>query len=614
MRYGKLTVYLFTLLFAVVAVLLWTLEPRVEALPVSLTLTSAGEEKTVTCWENEAGEYYLFLPGYGELASARLHIQGHDVRIDGKNAESGMSCEGFRLDTPYSFSYASEEGEVSTVLTFVRSGELPALFIESASGSMDYIHGKKGNREAGRMSLYSAAGEPVYLGNLDEIQGRGNDWIIAKKSYSLQLAAGADLLGMGQAEKWVLVANAFDASHLRNKLIYDFAGEVGLACSPESRWVDLYLNGEYAGVYLLCERNELHERRVSPEGDGRYLVSMDHQWRLEENARPFVTTQSGYAFRIHGSEVNDRQLQQLLQSVENAISAEDGRDPLTGKHWRELIDLDSWVRKYLVEEIFGNGDAGAISQYFYGSTEEGIVYAGPVWDYDISMGNSLGKRGGEPQNIFASRPRVRSNVSLSWYYELYCQDTFRERMAQVYQEDFLPLLDTYLTVGLEEYVTEISGAAAMNALRWGVSVSAEEEAEHIRSFMETRLAFLNQLWVEQEPFHWVLVDSADGHGTVCFAVRPGEQIPYLPEYDPTPKILGWYAAGAEEPFDVEQPIREDLEIILRRTEPENAGEETADGEDSGRIPMKYMPFVLMLGILAGFCLIDRLRRKEKTRT
>lgn len=616
MRYGKLTVYLFTLLFVAAAAVLWLWEPQVETLPISLTLTGAGEERNVTCWENEAGEYYLFLPSYADPASARLQLQGHEVTIDGKPLVDGMFCEEFALDTPYPFSFATEEGQVDTVLTFCKTEGLPTLYIDSGSGTMDYIHGKKGNQEAGRMSLFSPEGEVTYIGDLNEIQGRGNDWLIAKKSYSLQLETAADLLGMGQAEKWVLVSNAFDASHLRNKLVYDFAGAVGLEYSPQSQWVDLYLNGEYAGLYLLCERNELHAQRVSMKGTGQYLVSMDTQWRLEQNARPFVTTDSGYAFRIHGSQINDKQLQQLLQGVENAISAEDGIDSLTGKHWTDLIDLDSWVKKYLVEEIFGNGDGGAISQYFYGSTEEGILYAGPVWDFDISMGNEQGLRGGEPQSIFASRPRVRSNISLSWYYELYCQEAFYERMVELYREDFVPLLDLFLQERLEKYASQVAKSAALNQLRWDTpdmeSMDVWEEAENIRSFLEKRIAFLNAMWLEQETFYRVLVDTDDGHGTVCFAVRPGECIPYLPEYDPVPEILGWYAAGAEEPFDISQPIYEDTEILLRRTEPALTEDETEGAESGGmKIPIKTVPSLLLVGLLVLFCWMDGRHRRQK---
>ena len=615
MRYGKLTAYLFTLLFAAAALVLWTLEPRIETQPAAVTLTSEDGEQVITLWENEAGEYYLFLPGYAEQNAARLQIHGENVWIDGRPAENGMSCEAFEWNTAYAFSFDSTEGRVDTIVTFVRSGKLPTLYIDTGSGSMEYIHGKKGNAEAGRMSLHAPDGALAYIGDLDAINGRGNDWLMPKKSYSLQLAAGADLLNMGQAEKWILQANTFDASHLRNKLVYDFASAAGLAYSPQSEWVDLYLNGEYAGVYLLCERNELQPQRVWPEGNEQHLVSMDVQWRLEQNARPFVTTDSGYAFRIHGSQINDKRLQERLQSVENAISAEDGIDPLTGKHWTELVDADSWARKYLVEEVFGNGDGGAISQYFYGGSAEGSLYAGPVWDYDVSMGNFLSPDVTDPQSIFAGRPRVRSTVRLSWFYELCQQKAFQDRVVTLYREEYLPLLDTFLNTRLEEYLSRIEESTAMNRLRWDVmgssSISAAEEAENIREFMDRRIAFLNALWLDGEQFCRVLVDTDDGHGTTCFAVRPGESISYLPDYDPSPEILGWYVAGTEEPFDMEQPIWEDTEVILRRIQPETGPEESGEPEAGIQIPMKYAPFALLVAMLGILWLLDKTHRKQK---
>lgn len=615
MRYRKMMVYLLTVLFVALAVILWTFEPKTQVPPVALMLVTDEEEKRITCWKNEAGEYYLFLPSYAELASARFQIHADDVRIDGREAESGMSCEEFSVDTPYAFSFDSREGRIHTVLTFVQSKNVPALYIDTGSGSMEYIHGKKGNQEAGRMSLYMPDGELSYIGNLDGINGRGNDWLIAKKSYSLQLAAAADLLEMGQAEKWILLSNAFDASHLRNKLVYDFAAALELDYSPESRWVDLYLNGEYAGLYLLCERNEFHEQRIALEGAGKYLVSMDTQWRLEENGRPFVKTDSGYAFRIHDSQLQERDLQQLLQSVENAISAEDGMDPVSGKHWTDLIDLDSWVRKYLVEEIFGNGDGGAISQYFYGDTEKTVMFAGPVWDYDISMGNAQGLRGGTPRSVFASRPRVRSNISLSWYYELYQQEQFYGRMVQMYRENCKPLLEKFLSVRLDAYVSEMADSAAMNRIRWenlgSSQVGAPEEAEYIRSFMEERIAFLDQLWLEQDRFYRVLIDTNDGRGTTCFAVRPGEQIPGLPEYEPDPEILGWYAVGEEKPFDRETPVFEDMEIILRRAEPQPDPEDPEAEEDGSGLPLKYAPCFVLVGMLVMLYRLDRKYRNRR---
>ena len=610
MRRGKVTIFLFTLLFAAAAAVLWVLEPGMEAAPpIGLVVTADGEKQVITAWKNEAGAYYIFLPGYGEPASAMLRIQADNVRIDGEPVEDGMLWGDRALDTPCSLTFDADEGSVSTSLTVTRSGDLPAMYIETNSGSMEYIHSKKGNQETGRMRLYGSEGKLLWTGTLDGINGRGNDWLIPKKSYSLQLSSGADLLEMGYGEKWILQSNAVDPSHLRNKLVYDFAATAGLAYSPESRWVDLYLNGEYAGLYLLCERNEIRQQRVWPEGEGKYLVSMDMAWRLQENNRPYVTLESGLTFRIQDSQINDTAVQQLLQSVENAICAEDGFDPVSGKHWTELIDLDSWARKYLVEEIFGNGDAGAISQYFYGSAQEGRLYAGPVWDFDISMGNAQAWRVRDPETILAGRSRIWPHIDTSWYASLYQQDAFRERMTQLYQEEFLPLLDTCLTTDLEGCLAQILQASAMNQLRWeNLQTGAPEETAAIRSYMEDRIAFLNQLWLEEAPFCQVLVDmNADG-STTCFAVRPGEQIPFLPEYEPSEEILGWYAAGSEEPFDITQPIYEDMEIVLRKAQTETAADDSGEGISM----VQYVPFVLLLGGLGLLCLIDRKQRKAST--
>ena len=607
MRYGKVTVSLFTLLFAAMALFLWRLEPQREAVPVSVMLASSGGEEVIAGWKNEAGEYYLFLPGYADHTAVRLRFHAEDVRIDGRPAEDGMFCEAFELNTPYPFSYTSGSERITSALTIVQSGNLPTLYLDTNSGSMEHIHGKKGNRETGRMRLYTPEGDVVFAGNLDAINGRGNDWLVPKKSYSLQLDFGADLLGMGQAEKWILTANALDASHLRNKMIFDFADAVGLTHSPESEWVDLYLNGEYAGLYLLCERNELHEQRVAPGGEGKYLVSMDVAGRLESNNRPYVTTDSGYAFRIHDSQIGDETLQRLLQSVENAISAEDGVDPQTGKHWSELIDLDSWAKKYLIEEVFGNSDGGLISQYFYGSDAKTQMYAGPVWDYDISMGKAQASGGGGPRSIFASRPRVLSKISLSWYYELYRQEAFYERVVELYRDEYLPLLDMFLNTRMEEYTSRIAESSAMNQLRWDVLEASRTdvftETENIHRFMQERIGFLNQLWLEEQSFCTVLIIPDAGRNTVCHMLLPGETIPSILDYEASEDVLGWYDAATDAPFDIAQPIYEDTVVYLKQLPKE---------EDFSVIQL--VPCAAGLGLMVCMILADHMyRRAQKTK-
>lgn len=157
---------------------------------------------------------------------------------------------------------------------------------------------------------------------------------------------------MGKAKKWILLANAYDSSHLRNKIVLDASAAVGPPYTPECRWVDLYLNGEYAGLYLLTERNEVDSQRVDIAGNGSFLVSKDWETRFISRKRTYFTTDSHAALRILYSDISTEELKSTWQSAENAILAEDGIDPVTGKSWQELIDMDSWVRRFLIEEVF----------------------------------------------------------------------------------------------------------------------------------------------------------------------------------------------------------------------------------------------------------------------
>ena len=396
MRYGKIWISLLTAALAAAAVLLWRQEPEPEpsaaaedALPISVQTSASGRTEDISCWEGEAGQYYVFLPSFADLSETTIRTEaGAEVHIGGQALKNGQSCGSFHISEPYALEYSNHGEAREGTITFLLSAQVPSMHIDVQSGNMDYIHALKGNKESGRIRIYNVDGTVSFAGNLKSISGRGNaTWTMEKKPYSLVLAGEADLLGLGQAQRWILLANSSDPSHLRNKFVYDYAADAGLDYSPGSQWVDLYLNGEYAGLYLLCERNEIHPQRVALAEDSSFLVSMELGWRLEDQGYPFISTDAGFDLRIHHSSVTETELLELWQSAENAILAEDGIDPVTGKDWTELIGLDSWAKKYLMEEIFGSVDAGAVSQYFYGDPESGKICAGPVWDYDISMGN-----------------------------------------------------------------------------------------------------------------------------------------------------------------------------------------------------------------------------------
>lgn len=570
MKYGKSWILLLTAALTALILLLSVLEPetslteKVPVVPLSAQVQAVGKTETIACWKKGEDRYYLFLPSFADHGNAELKQEpGADVRIDGQPLVSGQTCAALIPGQDYELEYTVQGQRHRGTLKLLCSSGLPSVHIRTQSGNMNYIHQEKGNKESGSIHLYHADGTLSYNGNLSAISGRGNGtWSLDKKPYSLTLTAAADLLGMGEADRWVLLANYTDDSHLRNKMVYDFAADVGMPYAAQSRWVDLYLNGEYAGMYQLSERNEIHPQRVALEENNSFLVSLEWVWRLEAQEYPHYTLDSGFAMRIHHSSMEHEQLRMLWQSAENAILSEDGIDPVTGKDWTQLIDVDSWARKYLMEEIFGSLDAGAVSQYFYGDGETGMIYAGPVWDFDLACGNREMWQLQRPQAFFADRDRVSAWLQSSWYHGLCQKEGFLQRVTDLYREEYRPLLAQYLTENLDAYTEEIQDAVILNQVRWR-GIPVEEETAYIRDYLMQRMAFLDSLWLEGETWYRILVDTDDGANTVCYAVRPGETIPQLPEIAGG---IGWYHRDTEEPVDLQQPVTENLDIYLRYQE------------------------------------------------
>ncbi|MDO5153941.1 MAG: CotH kinase family protein [Eubacteriales bacterium] len=626
MRFGKVMLCFLSVIFLTVIVCFGVqMQRQKEQMPFSVVIQADGRKENVKCWQNEAGEYYIFLPSYADLTHATISFDRNAVvSIDNQLIENGVTCEFLQLDTPYALKYANKSRNLDTTLTFLQSGNVPTIYIDVQSGSMDYIHAVKGNEESGKMRLYSADGGLEYAGSIKSINGRGNStWYCSKKPYSLSLTYEADLLGMGAAEKWILLANAYDASNLRNKIAYDFAQAVGLDYSPQCQWVDLYLNGDYAGLYLLSTRNEIHEQRVAISEKNSFLVSMELQHRLEKAGIPFINSDCSVqlAFRIHDATMEIDTLQAMLQSMENAILAEDGVDPATGIYYTELVDIESWAKRYLIDEVFSNFDGGSLSQFFYfdGASELTRIYAGPVWDMDDCLAYS-------PNTIWGGRPHLWESTDEPLFYSLLQKREFYQEVLTLFDQVFQPELSNVLDNLLEEYSGQIFQAACLNAIRWNTG-DVSQAVAYIRDYLEKRIDFLNDYYFGDTVYFTVQISAPYTNSEwICYAVRYGDCLPnYLPWYTYTEykdtedsRYLGWYTIDTDEPFDITEPIFSDVTIYPKwesiENEPEYENEleydiQTSNDEDSIS-KWAIIPLVVLLGLLAAMFVADFVNSKR----
>ncbi|MDO5299005.1 MAG: CotH kinase family protein [Clostridia bacterium] len=480
-----------------------------------------GIGEAVGIWEKSDGQLYLFLPAYmeGQMLEVRYEGTG-SVCMGEMDIPSGSQTDAIQGGAELTL----EDGETIIVM---QSRNLPAVHLTTASGSLDYIHEKKGNKESGSMTIVTAEGVVNYCQEIDTIKGHGNaTFVYEKKSYQVKLEKKAPLLGMDEGKTYVLLANQHENSLLRNRLTFELAAAIGLRYTPECRSVDLYVNGEYRGNYLLCDKvkissgcvditdsEELIEAAnaefieeggepelygsskyaagtykgaawpVEPEDiTGGYLFELEYTQRYPDETSGVVTERGQAVVVKYPEEMSAAQgeyVNELLNRFERAIFAGDGVDAQSGMHYTEIADFDSLVRKYMIEEISKNYDANKSSQYFYKDSDsvDTRIYAGPVWDYDSAWGNYAQE--GKLETAAPTGLNVaQKGFKYSWWPALYKQSDFAAQVRSVFDEELKPLL--YGVIGeyalpagsglksLDAYAQELSASAEMNFVRWRV--------------------------------------------------------------------------------------------------------------------------------------------------
>lgn len=307
---------------------------------------------------------------------------------------------------------------------------LPVLAVDTENGraidSRDrYV--KAGVSVSGASSAYNAAGIPAM------IRGRGNaTWEMDKKSYRLQFDEKINLLGTdtGAAKTWVLQANHCDQSMLRNRTAF-MLGLIldGIECSSSSAFVDLYLNGRYNGVYLLCEQVEVQENRVNiketAETDSGYLIELDRYYEGIENTDHFWVNDLPY------SVISDTKLPEQIESMKKTVGAvEDAILSGDRSGFESLADTASCVDMYLIQEFMKNIDAGWSSFFMYIKGNGGKLFFGPPWDFDIAAGNDHRLDNGGWEGIYVGDGSYGFTQSNRWFTELMKTEWFGDAVRQ----------------------------------------------------------------------------------------------------------------------------------------------------------------------------------------
>lgn len=348
-------------------------------------------------WYNESDQcYYMFLTRACNIADLVLHVEGVIVSASSKGDidRETNSIRGAFASSGDSVSITDASDNLYTVV--VMQSDLPSVSITLHNTDLDTVnHNSKDIKYTGNSLVITDRDGSLNLSQENvEFKGRGNTtWALSdKKAYQIKFDKKQKVLGMAKAKKWVLLANAFDDSLMRNSLAFRLADRLGMTFAADFEYVDLWVDGEYRGNYIIGEKNEVNSSRLDlsdPEGvlfeyDNLYYEGEDI-WFQTEYTGEYFTVKESVSDNTDDIYAGVASFQKTYNAFIKYICNTD-RSAITLDALGRYIDVESAAQYYLITEYLANYESYYTSYYMYQDGENDVIHFGPVWDFDTSQG------------------------------------------------------------------------------------------------------------------------------------------------------------------------------------------------------------------------------------
>jgi hypothetical protein len=299
-----------------------------------------------------------------------------------------------------------------------------------------------------------------------------------------------ELLGFPMENDWILHAPYSDKSIIRNVLIYGWWEELGHYAS-QTKFCELLLNGQYQGIYILMEQIKWDKHRVDITkidaddnmGDsltGGYIIKIDKpiggdgefDWTTSidtfQNVKANVSFQ--YDYPNDDEITNDQQayIQSYIKDLETTLLGESFSDEQEG--YRKYVDVNSFIDFFIIQELAHNVDGYRSSTYLHKKrdSEGGKLFAGPVWDFNLSLGNTTGCEGEKTEGWALDHP-CDPTVIPFWWRRMHQDSAYKAQLVNRWVElRNGPLSNENLLADVDGQVSELGQSVDRNFTRWPI--------------------------------------------------------------------------------------------------------------------------------------------------
>lgn len=370
--------------------------------------------------------------------------------------------------------------EVENVLT---DTGLPVIYIDTRNGAPvtsreDYI----------KMNIRISSDYPEYnleqTGFEDEIRGRGNStWDNPKKPYRIKFNKKTSLFGLTAAKSWVLLADYRSPTLLQNILGFELGQRFGLPFSNHFRHVEVVLNGNYAGTYILTEQVQTGKGRVDIDEERGFLVELDFHY---DDDVKFRTEIYDLPVLVKSPEnITTESLNAIIKDLNNLEAAVNDRS------YEEIIDVDNFIDYIMVNDMLMNFELQVPASIYLYKEVNSKIKMGPLWDFDCGYGyEDDGKS--YYRDFYGRIPylsRRNGGKGQPFFVKLFEDPAFKKRYKERWNKRYSAMAT--IPAYIDSMSTVLQKARELNYERW-YSDSRNKESEPLKTWWNNRLAHLNQ--------------------------------------------------------------------------------------------------------------------------
>ena len=436
---------------------------------------------------------------------ATYEFEGSSVQIDGEEQTNSVSSNDFGKERVVSVLDEGGNGKDYLIRLHYHTG-LPIVFLDifdpESVPREEYI--------TAEISVYGGLDFPDIENTSIEIRGRGNStWWggqVEKKPYQIKFSDKQEVLGMADDRRWVLLAEHYDRSMIRNKLSFEMAQMSNFDYSPQGEYVEVFINDQPQGTYVLAQKVEESKNRLDI-GDSGYLIEMDQRHRVYDDDvyfEPPIFRQRAQKFSwldtiFHIKEPADIQynseayteIENFVNEFEEVLFGNNFKDPENG--YLSYIDVDSFIDWYLINEIGKSVDAYGYASVFFNYVPGGKIKMGPIWDFDLSFGNA----DYSPQAFYPTGNWINEHP---WIERLLEDDYFKQKVIERYtyyydkRDDFMALIDQFSDQINRSQVLNYELYQNLGQGMWNnnsaIFQSYPEEVEYFKDWLNDRINWM----------------------------------------------------------------------------------------------------------------------------